>query len=149
MELFGRWAELVERHQKERIGNPNSTAKLNEQREAATASQPSDSIVEDDQCLSTESRQKQRTETEKPQENLTQPPTEAEYELPTNEEEFESMVDRFASIGLKRVDLEKVLESRRTAFNRALREFKNMEKKKKADDAKANKKPRNNSLVKK
>ena len=55
------------------------------------------------------------------------------------------MVERFATIGLKRPDLGKVLESRRTAFSRALREFKVTERKKKAEDQKANKKPRKNS----
>ena len=48
----------------------------------------------------------------------TQPPTEEDFELPINEEQFESMVYRFASIGLKQMDLEKVLETLRTAFNK-------------------------------
>ena len=76
------------------------------------------------------------------------PPTEGDFDLPMNEEQYESMVDRFATIGLKRPDLDKVLESRRTAFNKALREYKVAERKKKADELKANKKPRKNSIAK-
>ena len=57
------------------------------------------------------------------------------------------MVDRFASIALKRVDLEKVLEARCTAYSKAL--LKNAEKKKKAENVRANRKPRKNSLIKK
>ena len=57
------------------------------------------------------------------------------------------MVDRFASIALKRVDLEKVLEARHTAYNKAL--LKNVEKKKKAEDVQANRKPRKTSPIKK
>ena len=54
---------------------------------------------------------KETFQEEKKANEAMQPPTEEEFELPTNEEQFESMVDRFATIGLKRVDLEKVLET--------------------------------------
>ena len=81
-------------------------------------------------------------------EDAIHPPTEEEFDLPTNKEHYESMVDRFATIGLKRPDVNKVLESRCTAFNKAHREFKIAERKRKSDEAKLNKKPRKNSLTK-
>ena len=65
-----------------------------------------------------------------------------------NKEQYESMVDRIATIGLKRPDLDKVLESRHTAFNKALQEFKNDETKKQTEDMKSNNKPRKNSIAK-
>ena len=74
--------------------------------------------------------------------------TEEEFELPTNDQQYESMVDRFATIGLKRTDLDKVLESRRTAFNKAVRKFELAERKKKTEEAKQTKKPRKNSIAK-
>ena len=77
-----------------------------------------------------------------------QAPTKEEFELPANEQQYENMVDRFATIGLKRSDLDKVLEPRRTAYNKAVRKFELAERKKKTEEARLNKKPRKNSIPK-
>ena len=58
------------------------------------------------------------------------------------------MVDRFATIGLKRGDLDKVLESRRTAFNKAVRKFEVAERKRKTEETKLIKKTRKASIAK-
>ena len=75
-------------------------------------------------------------------------PTPEEFELPENEQQYESMVDRFATIGLKRGDLDKVLESRRTAFNKAVRKFEVAERKRKTEETKLIKKTRRASIAK-
>ena len=125
VELYGRWTSLVEKHQKNMIGK-SSDMDNQTSNQSPTTSQPNVPLDED--MNQTESKKDDANETEKNQAEPASPPSETDFELPANEEEFESMVDRFASIGLKRSDLEKVLESRRTAYNKALREFKNAEK---------------------
>ena len=61
------------------------------------------------------------------------PPTEEDFDIPMNEKQYESMVNKFAMIGLKRPEVDKVLESRCTAFNKAHREFKIADRKKRAE----------------
>ena len=51
-------------------------------------------------------------------------PTEEDFDIPTIEEAYERMVERFASIGLARWETDKAIDNKRTAFNKACREFK-------------------------
>ena len=53
------------------------------------------------------------------------------------------MVDRFSTQGIMGSDLYKVIENWNTGFNKPNREYKNREKKRKAEEAKMNQKPRN------
>ena len=46
--------------------------------------------VDDDMSSGTENRKDENPETKKSHDDPAQPPTEGEFELPTNEEEFES-----------------------------------------------------------
>ena len=77
-------------------------------------------------------------------------PTEADFDIPTTEESYELMVERFASIGLAKWEVDKAIENKRTAFNRACREYKKLaEKKKKSEDQKQTKRAvRKNSITK-
>ena len=148
-EMFGRWYELVSKNKKGLLGKPT---------EPKQQSTPSTQENEPEkQALSREPQTKEKNDEKNEKENETgsqnsdvsvYPPTEEDFDIPTNEEQYESMVDRFATIGLKRPDVDKVLEARGTAFNKAQREFKIAERKKKAEESKANKKPRKNSLNK-
>ena len=64
-------------------------------------------------------------------------PTEAVFDIPTSEESYERMVERFASIGLERWETDKAIEAKRLAFNRACHEHKKaVEKKKKSEEPK-------------
>ena len=79
-----------------------------------------------------------------------QAPTESEFDIPTTEMEYESMADKFSTLGITRSDLDKVIENRRTAFNKAVREFNNKEKRKqKAEEAKPPRKQRKTPAAKK
>ena len=147
--MFGRWYELVSKNKKGLFGKPTQPKQ-----------QSTPSMQENEpekQALSQEPQTKENNDGKNEKENETgsqnsevsvYPPTEEDFDIPMNEEQYESMVDRFATIGLKRPDVDKVLEARRTAFNKAQREFKIAERKKKAEESKANKKPRKNSLNK-
>ena len=63
-----------------------------------------------------------------------------------NKEQYEGMVDRFATIGLQQIDLDKNLESMRKTFNKEQQECKVAEKKKKAEETKSNKKQKGRSV---
>ena len=78
-----------------------------------------------------------------------QAPKETDYDIPTTSEEYESMADRFSTLGITRSDLDKVIENRRTSFNKATREFLNREKKRKTEEAKNTKKQRKAPVAKK
>ena len=152
-EFYGRWTELVAKNQQGLL-NKNRTSE--QPQRSQKAKENTESSKEDTQETSVPEPQTTETgekihaekEAQSQMDDTSLPPTEGDFDLPMNEEQYESMVDRFATIGLKRPDLDKVLESRRTAFNKALREYKVAERKKKADELKANKKPRKNSIAK-
>ena len=86
------------------------------------------------------------TETEKTDQEPTAP-REEEFGIPTSEEEYESMVERMATCGFTRPDLDKILETKRTAFNKATREFRIQGRKKQTEENKAARKTRKNSIV--
>ena len=75
-------------------------------------------------------------------------PTKEQFDIPTTEEAYERMVDRFATVGMERWEVDKVIEAKTTAFNKACREHKKSitELKKKADYNKVGKHTRKNSV---
>ena len=89
---------------------------------------------------------KTATETEKNDQEPTAP-REEEFGIPTSEEEYESMVERMATCGFTRPDLDKILETKRTAFNKATREFRIQGKKKQTEENKTARKTRKNSIA--
>ena len=65
------------------------------------------------------------------------------------EEAYKRMVKRFASIGLERWETDKAIENKKTAFNRACQEFKNIvEKIKKSEESKPKHAAQKNCLPK-
>ena len=160
--FYGKWTDLVDKHKRGLLGRhvhqpgqsegPKS-GEISPSARGGDFTAPTDSPQLSTQDyntaleMNTEKESLVPTEEESlvPNEEESLEPTEADFEIPTSAEEYESMFDRFATIGLSRVDLDKVLESRRTAFNKATREF----RKKKNVETKNAKKPRKNSLVKK
>ena len=75
-------------------------------------------------------------------------PREEEFGIPTSEEEYELMVERMATCGFSRADLDKILEAKRTAFNKATREYRIQGKKKQTEENKTIRKTRKNSIAK-
>ena len=147
-EYYGRWIQLLVKRQNESI---NSRTKNPSHQPPQSENDPREEETQTPTTTETEieSGTQNHTNPKMQSGNEEQAPTEIDYDIPTTTEEYESMADRFASIGITRSDLDKVLENRRTAFNKASREFNVREKKRRAEEAKANKKPRKNSLIKK
>jgi hypothetical protein len=57
------------------------------------------------------------------------------------------MVERMATCGFTRPDLDKILEAKRTAFNKATREYRIQGKKKQTEENKTVRKTRKNSIA--
>ena len=75
-------------------------------------------------------------------------PTKEQFDIPTTKEAYERMVDRFATIGLEKWEVDKVIEAKTTAYNKACREHKKSvtESKRKSEPSKSGKSTRKNSL---
>ena len=75
-------------------------------------------------------------------------PTKEQFDIPSTEEAYERMVDRFATVGMERWEVDKVIEAKTTVFNKACREHNKSitELKKKADINKVGKYTRKNSM---
>ena len=140
VEFFGRWNDLVK------------TVITKTQQQTTTIQQnddkPNDSSkeqTEPKQSTSTQDNQKQREE-DKPAQIL--PPREEDFGIPTTETEYESMVERMASCGFTKADLTKILETKKTAFNKAEREYRNLTKKQQPKGDKPARKTRKDSIPK-
>lgn len=76
-------------------------------------------------------------------------PNEADFDIPTSKESYKRMVERFASIGLERWEIDKAIEANQLAFNRACHEHRNaMEKRTKSEEPKIKRAAQRNSLPK-
>ena len=102
-EMYWRWYELVSRNKTGQLGK---TTKSTPQNTPPTQEgQPE---------LTTKSQDPQAKEMIKENENETHsqntdcPPTEEDFDIPMNEVQYKSMVAKFATIGLKRPDVDKV-----------------------------------------
>ena len=51
-------------------------------------------------------------------------PKESDFKIPNSKEEFDKIVNNLMSVGLSKSEAEQLIGMRRTAFNRATREFK-------------------------
>ena len=129
-ELYGRWIELVQKVDdesndqtitqttnrtpaREMVSDFESThVELVEQVQSSeVANEVAQQVASTSQQLSID------TENEKP-------PTEHDFDIPTSEATYESMVERFKTVGLTQKEADEAIKARTTAFNRACREFK-------------------------
>ena len=151
IEFYGRWPDLIkkineestegiyQRRQQNTIQNRDKTPELVQQTNDEPRSTP--------QSTST-----QPTETDKSLEAIIgSEPTKESFDIPTTSEAYERMVDRLATVGLDKWEVDKAIEAKTTAYNRACREYKKKitEYKKKAEEGtKRGKNSRKNSLPK-
>ena len=170
-ELYGRWNELVENSQKGKTShrwNQKNSVTPNEQDMETGAKDWGESsgdpvLGNQPQPIRTTREEQnkpqpgsgaskcQQSETQAATEGVTTvgpEPTKEQFDIPTTEEAYERMVDRFATVGMERWEVDKVIEAKMTVFNKACREHKKSitELKKKADLNKVGKNTRKNSL---
>ncbi len=70
------------------------------------------------------SHTKSSNQTENPNtKNASQPPSAKDFNIPENEEEYNLMVEGMMKCGMKAIEAEANLKTRKTSFNKALRKF--------------------------
>ena len=150
-ELYGRWNDLVKKtpeHNEMRNTNEPNTASSSE-RNAQSDVEEQSVIPEGSNAVAksgTSSKVDHQAMSEEPMEKITAP-REEEFGIPTSEAEYSSMVDRMATCGFTRIDLDKIIETKKTAFNKATREFRNREKRRQIEDNKTARKTRKESVT--
>ena len=63
---------------------------------------------------------------ESPKNSMPEVPTKESFDIPTTDEAYNLMVDRFATIGMTKGEVDDVIKARNTAYNRACREHKKL-----------------------
>ena len=155
VEFFGRWPELVKKVQEEAHGGRFQQNTRSNPETHDSGNRIDNDVVKDTQSHRPEQQLPKETqpveERKSPEAELGPEPTKEGFDIPTSQEAYERMVDRLATVGLERWEVDKAIEAKTTAFNRACREHKKRvtEFKKKSDEAnKKAKSSRKNSLVK-
>ena len=130
-ELFGKWIELVQRVDEESKERTLTQSVTQTSRHEARPDQPLIPANIDQQTTSSHqidlSKEVQKDSTPEPSiaENQSdRPPTEQDFDIPTSEANYESMIERFKTVGLTKKEADEAIKARTTAFNRACREFK-------------------------
>ena len=153
--FYGKWIEIIKKVNNEPNIRRREKSTLEEENPVNESQTPSNLTLTQEEIVSpipevvTESNGN-KTTADTRAEVETREPTEADFDIPTSDESYERMVERFASIGLAKWEVDKAIENKRTAYNRACREFKKqVEKKKKNEEQKLTKRTvRKNSLTK-
>ena len=163
-ELYGRWNDLVVTsdkrgrnekwaHQKSNPSDDHQTESNNQERGGSPQNHDS---IQTNPTTNTQEEPESSTLTvkdssesaNKRESNPGPEPTKEQFDIPTTKEAYERMVDRFATIGLEKWEVDKVIEAKTTAYNKACREHKKSvtESKRKTDPSKSGKYSRKNSL---
>jgi hypothetical protein len=146
VELYGRWNDLVKTTNT--FKNHDQTQEQSLEPDTETEGQQEITKDISQNNMPGTSAQSSQQQPNKPQDVSPIPPREEDYGIPTSETEYESMVERMATCGFSRTDLDKILETKRTSFNKATREFRVREKKRQSDETKSTRKTRKNSFSK-
>ena len=132
-----RQGQRLDQQSEQEHGQPTSTS-------PSTTNQP---LAQPSRSTQMEHTESKVADKQQPQSQVPPVPTKEQFDIPTTEEAYERMVERLASVGLAKWEVDKAIEAKTTAFNRACREHKKLstELKKKTDPKQATK-SRKNSL---
>jgi hypothetical protein len=123
-EMYGKWLEIIDRIKEEANNNPGRTRALeNEQNSPLTNSDvsPDEANHANNPELQANEVRSVETESASPDEA---PPLESDFDIPTTKEAYESMIDRFLTVGISKIEADEAITKRTTAFNKACREHK-------------------------
>ena len=145
IELFGRWNDLVKT-----VSDHNNTIKKSDeyQEEAPIVSEKQKEMVNDKPSKNKNIPDQSTSSTTVQESRSIEAPREEDFGIPQTEKEYEAMVERMSTCGFNRADLDKILETKKTAFNKATREYRNQERKQQLENIKSTRKTRKESLTK-
>ena len=127
-DYFGRWTDLVAQIGQENPSKRWSNNTRSERNEPAAVTRPeSDEAMETPTQESSSTQEKETSnKDESPKNSLPEVPTKESFDIPTTDEAYNLMVDRFATIGMTKGEVDDVIKARNTAYNRACREHKKL-----------------------
>ena len=157
-EMFGRWVDLVTKISQETNDNIARRENLSESdRRLVTGVEVHNEVVASNQPPKSP---KPKTNDHTPEQTnpergavseieIVDEPTHADFDIPTSTAAYESMVERFITVGLSKKEVDETIKTRTTAYNRACREHKKqLMEKKKQEGAKAATRFRRGSIKK-
>ena len=127
-EMFGKWIDIIQRMREETGNGFNINATLTEDNQTPEPTQPVSHEESNPTRTNQDSNDTQAVAEEKA-------PTEEDFDIPTTKEAYESMIDKFKSVGISKGEADEAIKNRTTMYNRACREHKKRmaEKKKQAN----------------
>ena len=122
-ELYGRWNDLVKNttnYSSGRDSEEPNTERRDQQEVENSASQerPEEPVNTKSINKPGTSSQRENKQMEKTLPDKQSAPCEEDFGIPTSETEYESMVERMATCGFSRTDLEKILETKKQPSTR-------------------------------
>ena len=126
-ELFGKWIEIIQK-----IDDESGASASHPRREYGANATNSEITAQPTQNEEKEKEKESRVINEQEDKQIPEEPNPKDFNIPTTDEEYESMIDRFNTVGISRTEADEAIKNRTTAYNRACREYKKMmtEKKK-------------------
>jgi hypothetical protein len=141
-EMFGKWIDIVQRMREETGNGFNIIATRTEVDQTPEQTEP----VTREEGNPTRTNQDSNNTRAVAEEKA---PTEEDFDIPTTKEAYESMIDKFNSVGISKGEADEAIKNRTTMYNRACREHKKrMAEKKKQDGQKPGANTRRNSIKK-
>ena len=125
-EMFGKWNEIIQRVRDEGRNQQSSQPdKTSQQQEQELRVPSEDKSTEESQTVTKGNEQAMEEK----------PPTEEDFDIPTTKEAYESMIDRFKTVGISQREADEAIKARTLSYNRACREFKKKQTEKKKQSA--------------
>ena len=138
--MFGKWIDIIQRMREETRNGFNIDATLTEDNQTPEPTEP----VLRNESNPTKTNQGSSDTQVVAEEKA---PTEEDFDIPTTKEAYESMIDKFKSVGISKGEADEAIKNRTTMYNRACREHKKrMAEKKKQDGLKTGANTRRNSV---
>ena len=120
-ELFGKWIEIIQK-----IDDESGASASYPRREHGANATNSETIAQPTQSEEKEKEKETSVINEQDDKQTPEEPNPKDFNIPTTDEEYESMIDRFNTVGISRTEADEAIKNRTTAYNRACREYKKM-----------------------
>ena len=119
--MFGKWIEIIQK-----IDDESGASASYPRREHGANATNSEIIAQPTQSEEKEKEKESSVVNEQEDKQNPEEPNPKDFNIPTTDEEYESMIDRFNTVGISRTEADEAIKNRTTAYNRACREYKKM-----------------------
>ena len=135
-ERFGKWIDILQR-----VGDDSNRTLTYQQTKQASTPNETEQAKLPNTPPNGENTTPEQVEIEPDTVNnalILEEPKEEDFEIPTTKEAYESMIDRFKTVGLSKTEADEAIKNRTTAYNKACREHKKKMIERKKQEAQKN-----------